>query len=86
MGLLEGASLYPDAKRKVRAKIAATAMGKVDFIVYKDSLILQRFGYLCTHYDNRKITGYAVATCRDKEVSLTLRTATQKLKTISNFH
>jgi hypothetical protein len=48
----------------------------------KDGYIIQT-AYLC-HYDNRKITGYAVATCRDKEVSLTLRTATQKLKTTSN--
>jgi hypothetical protein len=29
--------------------------------------------YLCAH-DNRKITGYAVPHCRDKEVSLTSKT------------
>jgi hypothetical protein len=44
---------------------------------------INQSAYLC-HYDTGKITGYAVATCRDKEVSLTLRTATQKLKTTSN--
>jgi hypothetical protein len=43
-------------------------------------------GYLCAHYDTGKITGYAVPSCRDKEVSLTLRTDNIKFRRISNAH
>jgi hypothetical protein len=45
-----------------------------------------QLSYICTRYDNRKNTGIAVPAGRDKEVSLTLKTASSKSKKKNNFH